>query len=65
MVEVVFPSRTYGKSGTQVLYPANIQRRDRRGFIQLPYSIRLHCARGLQAKILICAEENQVETNVF
>ncbi len=48
----------------KVLCPTDLESRDRRGFIQLPNSVRLHGPRGMKAKILKGAEEHQVEINV-
>ena len=48
----------------KVSCPANVESRDRRAFIQLSYSVRLHGPRGMKAKILKGAEENQVDINV-
>ncbi len=48
-----------------VFCPTNIESWDRGGFIQLPHSVCLHGARGVKAKILKGAEENQLDMNVF
>ncbi len=43
----------------KVLCPTDIESRDRRGFIQLPNSVRFHGPSGMKAKILKRTEENQ------
>ncbi len=49
----------------KVLCPTDVESRERRGFIQLPNSVRLHSPRDMKAKILKGAEERQVEINVI
>jgi hypothetical protein len=52
--------------GTEAERAANCATRTgRRGLIHLPNSALLHSASPLQANIIICTEENQVEMNVF
>ena len=48
----------------KVLNPSNIEGGNRRGLVQFPHSMGLHCACQMQVQILKGAEEDQVEWNV-
>ena len=58
-------SRKERHPSKKVLSLTDVKSRDRKGFIQVPNSVILHDPRGMKAKILKGAEENQVEIIVI
>ena len=49
----------------EIFHPANIESRDRLGFIQLSHSVLTPLCSGSQAKSLKGVEENQAERDIF